>query len=85
MADLLGRDLEFGRVPEERFVRDFVLRADSVRDRLPAESSPSVTQLAIIIILYLFDAECKTTLKNIVPNIKSVFNPQPEKIEGADD
>ena len=44
-----------------------------------------MTQLAIIIILYLFDAECKTTLKNIVPNIKSVFNPQPEKIEGADD
>jgi len=41
-------------------------------------------QIAIIIILYLFDAECKTTIKNIVPNLKSIFNPQNEKIENND-
>ena len=32
-------------------------------------------QLAIIIICYIFDPECNTTIKNLVPNIKSILNP----------
>jgi hypothetical protein len=43
------------------------------------------TQIAIIIILYLFDPECKTTIKNIVPNLKSIINPVSEKAEPLDE
>lgn len=42
-------------------------------------------QLAIIIILYIFDAECKTTVKNIIPNLKSIFSPSNDKVEIQDE
>lgn len=31
-------------------------------------------------ILFIYDSECKTAIKNLVPNIKSVINPS-EKID----
>ena len=35
-----------------------------------------------VILLFIFDPECKTTIRNIVPNVKSIFSPnEPSPIE----
>ena len=85
LARLLGSHLELRLVPAQWVLRDLIFRPDPLSRRLPPQGTPALTQLAIIIILYLFDPECKTTIKNIIPNIKSIFNPQAEKLEGVDE
>ena len=55
VADLLGSHLEFRRVPAQRIIRHFFFRVDPFSHKFPLKSTPNSIQLAIIIILYLFD------------------------------
>jgi hypothetical protein len=80
MAHLLGSHMEFIRLSKQRIIRHIFLRIDPLNHCIFTKSKSIKIQGAIIIILYLFDAECKTAIKNIIPNAKSIINPQTDKI-----
>ena len=85
MADLLGSHLVFFAVPVQRLSRHIILCAGRLHNIIFGEGIGCSIQLATIIILYIFDPECKTTIKNIIPNLKSIISPSNDKIDIQDE
>ena len=77
LADLLGGNLEFWRVPKHKRGSKFHLRDGSVHNFLPHQSTSKLIQLGVIVILFLMEPECKLAIKNFVGNARSVVSANP--------
>jgi hypothetical protein len=85
LGNILGSNVVIGLISKQWCIRDFIFCTNSVYYCFYCEGTLAIIKLVIIIVLYLFDPDCKSTIKNIIPNIKSIFSNSPDKIEAGEE